>query len=150
MKNIQTQLFELLSKGFCTPKLSMLAKKIREPATTLHYNIKKLESEGKILAYKAIFDFSKMDKGLCTFVMISIEPTEYNDPIKLARQFTQLEEVDSVAVLTGDWEIILKVRTKNMDEYYKFVTAISGIKGIHKIKSINALKEVRSAYIDLP
>lgn len=71
------------------------------------------------MANKAIFDFSKMDKGLCTYGLISIKPEEYYDPVKLVRQFAQFDEVNSVSLLTGDWEIILKVRSQDIRGYIR-------------------------------
>ena len=63
MKHIGDKLIPLLASGNCTPQIAGLAKKTGEPGTTIHYNIKKLEKEGAIKAYKAVFDYKKIDKG---------------------------------------------------------------------------------------
>ncbi len=53
MKDIRQKLVDLFKQGYCTPQIARLAKKLNEPLTTLHYNIKKLESEGAIKAYNS-------------------------------------------------------------------------------------------------
>jgi len=49
MKDIAPKLVQLLKLGYCTPQISRLAKKLQEPSTTIHYNIKKLEKD-KVIA----------------------------------------------------------------------------------------------------
>ena len=39
MKDIQPKLIELFKEGNCTPQISVIAKKLKEPSTTIHYNI---------------------------------------------------------------------------------------------------------------
>ncbi len=54
MKNLKPKLAELFSRGFCTPQIARLARKLGEPSTTLHYNIRQMEKEGLIKTYKAV------------------------------------------------------------------------------------------------
>ena len=71
MKNIRSKLVELFKSGYCTPQISQLAKKLKEPSTTLHYNIKQMEKEGAIRTYKAVFDYKKIDQGFYRFNFIA-------------------------------------------------------------------------------
>ena len=147
MKEISRKLVPLFKKGYCTPQIARIAKELKEPATTIHYNIKKLEKLGAIRAYKAVFDYKKIDEGFCAFVLIAISPAEYNDPEKMAADLAKLPEVESVDICTGDWEIILKVRVKDQDEYYQLVKNVISRKGIEKINTITSLKQVKSDFI---
>jgi len=149
MKDIEEKLIGFLEKGFCTPQISRLAKETKEPATTLHYNIKKLEEEGKILEYKAVFDYKKIGVGFCSYVLINLSPDEYGNPERVAKELVKFREIESVDIVTGDWEIMLKVRTKNIDEYYAFVKNVISRKGVIKIKSLNTLKQVKSEFISI-
>ena len=63
MKNIQPKLINLFKDGYCTPQIARVAKKLKEPSTTIHYNIKKLEKEKAICTYKAVFDYKKIGEG---------------------------------------------------------------------------------------
>ena len=45
MKDIRPKLIDLFKSGYCTPQISRIAKKLNQPSTTIHYNIKKLEKE---------------------------------------------------------------------------------------------------------
>jgi len=149
MKNIEEKLIPLLSTGNCTPQISGIAKKTREPATTIHYNIKRMEKEGKILAYKAVFDYEKINKGFCIYVLLNLAPEEYGDPERITKELAKFEEIESIDIITGDWELVVKVRTKNADEYYAFVRSVLSRKGITKIKSLTSLKQVKTEFVVL-
>ncbi len=147
MKNITPRLIELLKQGYCTPKILALANKLREPSTTLHYNIKKLEREGAIKSYKAVFDYKKIGEGFCSYVLINLSPDEYGDPEKVAKELSKHNEVESIDICTGDYELIIKIRAKDQDAFYELVKQILSKKGITKTKSIISLKQVKTEFV---
>lgn len=138
---------ELLSLGYCTPQIARLAKKTGEPATTLHYNIKRMEGEGKVIGYKAVFNQSKINHGFCTIVLVNISPDEYGNPERIANDLAKFPEIESIDITTGDWEMALKIRTSSIDAYYAFLRSVLSRKGIIKIKSLNSLKQIKSEFI---
>ncbi|MDD5022621.1 MAG: Lrp/AsnC family transcriptional regulator [Candidatus ainarchaeum sp.] len=147
MKNIEEKLIKIISKGECTPKITSLAKKTKEPGTTIQYNIKRMEREGKILAYKAVMNQKKINRGFCTYVLMSISSEEYGNPEKIARELEKFEEIENIAIVTGDWELVIKVWTKDSEEYYGFLRTVLSRKGITKIKSLTTLKTIKSEFI---
>jgi Lrp/AsnC family transcriptional regulator, leucine-responsive regulatory protein len=149
MKNIQPKLIKLFRKGYCTPQIGRIAKKLKEPSTTIHYNTKKLEKDGVVKAYKAVFDYKKIEQGFCTFVLINLSPDEYGDPERIAKDLAKHNEIESVDICTGDCEIIVKVRVKDQDEYYNFVKNVISRKGVIKIKSLLSFKQVKTEFIQL-
>ncbi|MEK6921642.1 MAG: Lrp/AsnC family transcriptional regulator [Nanoarchaeota archaeon] len=149
MKNIEQKVLPLLKKGYCTPQIAQIAKKTKEPSTTIHYNIKKLEKEGAIKAYKAVFDYKKIEEGFCAFVLISLSPDEYGDPEKIGKELSKHPEIESVDIATGDWEMVVKVRAKDQDAYYEFVKHVISRKGVTKIKSLTSLKQVKTEFVEL-
>ncbi|MDD5337271.1 MAG: Lrp/AsnC family transcriptional regulator [Candidatus ainarchaeum sp.] len=149
MKNIRQRLIALLKTGFCAPKIGAMASRIKEPAATIHYNVKKLESDGAIKTYKAVFDYKQVEMGFCTFVLINLSPTEYSNPEKIANELATFQEIESVDVITGDWEIIAKIRTKDIEEYYAFTKRVLSRPGVVKIRSLNSLKQVKTEFISL-
>ena len=120
MKDIRPKLIELFKTGYCAPQIARIAKKLGEPSTTIHYNVKKLEEEA-IKTYKAVFDYKKIDEGFCTYVLINVRPDKYGEPEEFARELAKHNEVESVDIVTGDYELIAKLRTKDIDAYYAFV-----------------------------
>jgi DNA-binding Lrp family transcriptional regulator len=148
MKDIRPKLIELFKQGYCTPQIGRIAQTIDEPSSTIHYNIKKLEKEGAIKTYKAVFDYRKIEEGFCAFLLIALSPTEYGDPERIAANLAKQKEVESVDIVAGEWELIIKVRTKDQDEYFNVVkNVISKEKGIEKTISIISLKGIKTEFI---
>jgi len=148
MKDIQPKLIRLFKEGYCTPQIGRIAKEIDEPSSTIHYNIKKLEDEGAIRTYKAVFDYKKIDEGFCAFVLIALSSSEYADPERIAGELARHKEVESIDILSGDWELIVKVRTKDQDKYYEFLKkVISREEGIENTSSMISLKQVKTEFV---
>mgnify|MGYP006266629509 CR=1 FL=1 len=150
MKDIKPKLIRLFKEGYCTPQIGRIAREINEPSSTIHYNIKKLESEGAIKTYKAVFDYRKISEGFCAFVLIALSSDEFSDPERVANRLARHSEVESVDILAGDWELIVKVRARDQDEYFQFLkNVLSKEKGIENTNSIISLKQVKTEFVQL-
>lgn len=149
MKNIRTSLVEALKTGYCSPRIVDIAKKLKEPSTTIHYNIKQMEKDGVIRGYQAVFDFKKIEEGFCSYILVNLASGEYNDPDKIAIELSGYEQIESIDIITGGWEMMLKVRCKDMDEYYQFVKGVLSRKGIAKTTSLNSMKQIKSSFVRL-
>jgi Lrp/AsnC family transcriptional regulator, leucine-responsive regulatory protein len=149
MKNIDEKLIRLFKEGDCAPQIARIARKLKEPSTTIHYNIRKLEKEGAIKTYKAVFDYKKIDEGFCTYVLINLSPDEYGNPERIGKELARYHEIESVDICTGDWEIILKVRVKDQDAFYDFVKNVISRKGVVKTKSLVSFKQLKTEFVAL-
>ncbi len=147
MKNIRETLIGLLIEGNCAPLINVLARKSKEPASTIHYNTKKLEQDGEIIAYKAVFAYKKIGMGFCSYVLVNLTSDEYGTPDRIGNELAKLRQIESVDVVTGECELVLKVRTKDIDEYYEFVKTALSRKGIAKIKTMNSMKQLKTEFI---
>ena len=152
MKNVEPKLIELFKEGYCTPQISRIAKKISEPSTTIYYNIKKLEKKGAIRAYNAVFDYQKIGEGFCAYVLINVSPSEYEPDWSkyetgIVAQLAKHREVESVDIITGEWDLILKVRTKDQDEFYNFLGKVINRIAIQKSISLVSLRQVKNDFV---
>lgn len=149
MKNLSEKLIPLLLEGCCTPQIARIATKLKEPSTTIHYNIKKLEEQKTIKAYKAVFDYKKIDKGHCTYLLGNLGPEHYSNPEKIAEALAKHPEVESVDIVTGDYELLIKLRTKDIDTYYAFVKFMVKQYAFAKTYSITSLKQVKTEFVQM-
>ncbi len=113
MKNIRPKLIKLFKEGYCTPQIARIAKAINEPSATIHYNIKKLENEGAIKTYKAVFDYNKIDEGFCVYLFIKLTSKAGADPDRITSEMARYKEFESADLLAGEWDVVLKIRTKD-------------------------------------
>ncbi|MCL5430315.1 MAG: Lrp/AsnC family transcriptional regulator [Candidatus Marsarchaeota archaeon] len=148
MKDIRARLTDLLKVGYCTPRISGLAKALKEPPATIHYNIRQLE-KGTIRGYRAVFDYKNIDQGFCTYAMIHIMPDEYMNPAKIAKDLAKYPQVECIDIVTGDWDLILRVRTKDIDEYYQFVKNVLGKMRLSRVQSVPTMKQIKDEFIEI-
>lgn len=149
MKDIKPKLIKLFKDGFCTPQIARIAKKLKEPSTTIHYNIKKLEKEGVIQAYKAVFNYKKIGEGHCTYLLINLIRDKYGDPESVTKELAKNPNIESVDICTGNYELIVKLRSKDIDEYYAWVKIAIKKYGFEKIISLTSLKQVKTEFVEL-
>jgi len=149
MKNIRKDIVGLLKTGYCAPRIVELAKKLKEPSTTIHYNIKQMESKREIIGYKAVFDYNKIDEGFCSYVLLNLSPEEYANPERIGKELLSFPQIESVDIITGGWEMLIKVRTKDVDEFYQFVKNVLSKKGIARTTSLVSLKQLKTEFIQL-
>jgi Lrp/AsnC family leucine-responsive transcriptional regulator len=149
MKDITPRLINLFKKGFCTPQIARIAKNLKEPSTTIHYNIKKLEKEGAVRAYKAVFDYKKINEGHCTYIFINLVPEKYGEPEEVAKQLAKDPKVESIDICTGDYELLLKLRTKDIDEYYQWIKYAIKRYGFSKTISTTSLRQIKTEFVEL-
>jgi len=115
-----------------------IAKKIDSPITTVFAKIKRIESSGVIKHYKGILDARKLDKGTTAFVLASFtyglpEKGRMLSQRKIADEISKLPEAQEVHIITGNWDILIKVKAKDVDEIGKFIVdKLRKIRGIEK------------------
>ena len=119
------EILDLLQKN-CKLTTKEMARHVGSPVTTVYAKIKKLEEQGFIKGYKAILDAEKLDKATTAFILASFSyRTERSERSpsqrELARQISRFPEVQEVHIITGDWDILVKVKAKDVDAVGKFV-----------------------------
>ena len=152
MKNIRPELIRLFKEGYCTPQIARIARTTNEPSTTIYYNIKKLEKEGAVKTYKAVFDYKKIDEGFCAYALINVNPSEYEHDwskyeTRIVRELAKNKEVESLDIVAGEWDMILKIRTKDQEEFYAFLGRVINRVAIHKAISLVSLRQAKSDFI---
>ena len=124
-----------------------ISKKILMPITTIHNRIKKLEKEGIIKKYTLELDNKKIGKAIVAYINIVVDYKLLKEANisqhQLAKKLKQHEFVEEAAIVTGGTDIIIKVRSKNIDELDDFVVNyLRNIDGIEKTQTTVVLNEV--------
>jgi len=119
------EILKLLQKN-CRMTAKEIAKKIGSPITTVYAKIKRMEELGVIKQYKAILDSKKLDKGAAAFILTSFvyRPGGREKPLSqrdVAKRIAAFPEVQEVHIITGGWDILIKVKADHVDTLGKFV-----------------------------
>ncbi len=121
-----------------------LSKKIGSPITTAHARLKRLEKEGYIKAYRAILDPKKLGFPTIAFIFVSFTKTQGVDQRRVAETISKFPEVQEVHIITGEWDILVKVRVGSVDELGDFVVnKLRNIEGVEKTYTSVVLESIK-------
>jgi len=126
-----------------------IAKKINAPITTVFAKIKRMEELGVIKEYRAIVAPEKLSAGTAAFILASVSYRAKADdaPISqrvVAEEIARFPEVQEVHIITGDWDLLVKLRAESVDAIGKFVVdKLRLIKGLEKTLTCMVFETVK-------
>ncbi|MFH1785076.1 MAG: Lrp/AsnC family transcriptional regulator [Candidatus Micrarchaeota archaeon] len=127
-------------------RIHSIARKINLPASTVHHRIKRLEEEGIISSWTIKKNFSSlgltMKAHILTFVDLTMLTQMKRTQKDIADDIKKINGVESVDIVTGDSDLLLTVRCKDMKEFQDLLLKkIQSIKGITKTKTMIVVAE---------
>ena len=114
-----------------------ISAKVGLPITTVFARIKRMEKVGIIKGYHAVLDAAKLNCSTTAFVLASFAYQRDGDKTlsqrQVAKEVAQFPEVQEVHIISGDWDIMIKVRASDVESVGKFVVdKLRLVKGIEK------------------
>ncbi len=115
-----------------------ISKRIGSPITTVFAKIKRMEEMGIIQEYRAIVASEKLGAGTTAFILASVSYRAKSDDLPVSQRAVAAEvakfpEVQEVHIITGDWDLLIKLRAENVDTIGKFVVdKLRLIRGLEK------------------
>lgn len=103
-----------------------IAKAVDRGISTVHKRIRAMESDGIIKGYTTVIDGAKVGKPTLAMVLVRIQ---YRVPGRrdlisqreFCKDIAEHPFVQSVHVLSGEWDVLLKVRTRDVEEINGFI-----------------------------
>ncbi len=135
-----------------------IAKKTNTPLTTVFAKIKRMEDQGIIQGYRAIVSPDKLGAGTSAFIFaaVSYRSKIDNAPVSqrtVAEEIAKFPEVQEVHIVTGDWDLLIKLRAANVDAVGKFVVdklrLISGLEKTLTCMVFETVKETTAVVLPL-
>jgi Lrp/AsnC family leucine-responsive transcriptional regulator len=126
-----------------------IAKKTGTPLTTVFAKTKRMEELGVIKDYRAIAAPEKLGAGTAAFILASVSYRTKADDIPIsqrvvAEEIAKFPEVQEVHIITGDWDLLVKLRAENVDSIGKFVVdKLRLIKGLEKTLTCMVFETVK-------
>lgn len=94
-----------------------LAKRIGLSKSPAQTRLKRLEENGVIRGYRAIFDPIKLGRDHVTFVEVKLNDTREKALETFNRAVLKVAEVEQCYLIAGPFDYLLKVRTSSMAGY---------------------------------
>ncbi len=130
-------------KDDATMGYSEISKKVKSPSTTVFQRVKRLKDREIIKKIVPIIDYERMDYKITAYIKLSVIDIKELD--RIAKELSKFDEVMDIHHITGDNNILLKIKVKDNSEMKDFeiekIGSIKGIKNIETMISIGNYKE---------
>ena len=131
---------------------NQIAKKVNAPITTVFAKTKRMEEMGIIKQYRAILSAEKLNLGTAAFILASVSYRAKNEdetPVsqrQVAEEIARFPEVQEVHIITGDWDLLMKLRAENVEAIGKFVVdKLRLIRGLEKTLTCMVFETVKES-----
>lgn len=128
----------------CKQTTKELSHKLGLSVTAIYERIKKLENTGVISKYVAILDKTKVDKNFLILCHIKLTQHKKEFVTQFEEEVMTLDEVTECFHVSGDYDYILKIYVRDMDDYRNFMlsklTALQHIASTHSSFAISEVK----------
>ena len=122
-----------------------LAEELEMPRATLQDRVRKLAKDGVIKRFTIVPDFAKLGRQITAFVMVSFTPIPGLSQRELAKLIAGIENVQEVYLISGQWDILVKVRAGKVEDIGGLVIdkirAIRGVAGTETCVSFECVRE---------
>ena len=123
-----------------------ISKKTSIPITTIHNRIKRLEKEGIIKKFSIELDKKKIGKHISAYILVTVNyPHEERKKFSqedTARKIRAIDGVESVSIVTGETDIILKLSIESIEKLNELITKkLRNIDGVESTRTLVILNE---------
>ncbi|WP_316608576.1 Lrp/AsnC family transcriptional regulator [uncultured Ruminococcus sp.] len=115
------RLLQLLSENssLSTEQLSMM---LGEPEDYIAAQIKEYENSGIIRGYQAVVDWDEVpDSGVMAMIELKVAPQQQKGFDDIAERILAYEEVETVYLMAGAYDLLLTVKGKTIQDVSAFV-----------------------------
>ena len=122
-----------------------LANKLDLSVTAVYERIKKLEKQDVISKYVAIINRQKVERDFIVLCHVKLTQHKKEYVLQFEKEIMTLPEVTECFHVSGDYDYILKICVKNMEEYRNFmVTKLTTLQHIGSTHSSFMITEVKN------
>ena len=126
-----------------------IAGKLDIPITTVYAKVKRMEEAGLVRGYRAILDGKALGLGVTAFIFVSVSykpGAKMLSQRKIAEEIAKHPEVQEVQIISGEWDLLLKVKARDVDEIGKFIVdELRKTEGVDKTSTIISLANVKES-----
>ncbi len=123
-----------------------LAKRVNLTKTPCSERVRKLEQSGIIRRYRAELDPAALEAEHVVVVQVVLSGTTDDDLNEFNRAVLRIPEIQSCHMIAGDFDYLLKVRTRNIEQYRRIhaeaISALPHVRQTHSYVVMESVKDV--------
>ncbi len=147
LDTIDVRILEVLQEN-ARVSISELSKQVNLSLSAVSERLKKLENSNIIEQYTTVLNPAAMEKELSAIMMISME--DPSDTVEFRRLVQELDEILECHYITGTYDYVLKITTKNMATLELLMNKIKSIKSIKHTETNVIFSTVKNKHSVVP
>ena len=125
-----------------------ISEQVHLSTTPVHERIKRMEASGVIKQYATLLDHAKVKKGLMVICYVSLKEHSKKAGVKFIETMQALSEVVECYNISGEFDFMLKVVSKDMNAYYDFhVNKLSQIDNMGHVQSVFVMGIIKQTHV---
>ena len=121
-----------------------IATSVKMPRVTVHDRIQKMIDKGIIKSFTIIPDYEQIGLSSKVFIFVSFLHNTNVSQRELARRIAKLQGICEVHIISGEYDLLLKVRGKSLEEIGKLVVdKLRELKGVGKTLTCACFETVK-------
>lgn len=127
-----------------------LADILNEDAAEISQAVSQLEKDRIICGYHTVINYNKAqkDQKVLAYIEIACAPQRNHGYDQTAMQIANYPEVDTMYLLSGDFDFLCLISGRTMFEVARFVSdKIACVKGVRSTKTLFVLKQYKESGI---
>lgn len=147
LDTIDVRILEVLQEN-ARVSISELSKQVNLSLSAVSERLKKLENSNIIEQYTTVLNPAAMEKELSAIMMISME--DPSDTAEFRRLVQELDEILECHYITGTYDYVLKITTKNMATLELLMNKIKSIKSIKHTETNVIFSTIKNKHSVVP
>jgi len=125
-----------------------LSYKLGLSVTAVYERVRKLENAGVISKYVALLDRQKIDRNFTVLCHVKLTQHKKEYVLQFEKEILNLHEVTECFHVSGDYDYILKITVKDMEDYRHFMLSkLTTLKHIASTHSSFMISEVKNTTV---
>ena len=114
------------------------------PRVTVHDHIQKMIENGIIKSFNVTIDYKKIGFNTEVFIFVSFLPNHDISQRQLAKSIAKLPGVYEVHIISGEYDLLLKVRGKTLEDIGTLVVdKLRQLKGVGRTLTFASFEKVK-------
>lgn len=115
-----------------------IAEAVGLPPSTVHSRMVRMERKGIIRNYTVTVDPQRLGLGFVAYILVSGTAERYLD-----REFLSRPEVEEVAGISGEYDLLIKIRLASLDHFNSFLMDFRDRYGTYLTKTVTMVRTAR-------
>ncbi|MFX0125506.1 MAG: Lrp/AsnC family transcriptional regulator [Candidatus Hodarchaeota archaeon] len=125
-----------------------IAEELKISPQTVQNRINILQNKGIILGYTIITNEKKLGKEITAFILVALDRARQTWSLTEQHLHLRAQELDIVEMhhITGDSDVIIKVKTRNLDSLEQIILKIVNLPGVARSRTLMCLSSYEFGY----